>query len=666
MKSKLHRFLSALFFACLGIGIFGSFPALAQEMAVEEYRSFFGLDARLVIWIVAQLHLMFGAFVLGVPIFAVIVEYIGKRTRDPKYDHLAREFTKLLSAAFSTTAALGGLLAFSLFGLYPKFMGYLTGVFHQSYYVYALLFFAEGFTLYLYYYSWDRLQGRLKGFHIFLGILLNVWGTVLMLIANSWATFMMSPAGIDTETGAFLGSTWLAMENPLWIPLSIHRFISNIVFGGLIAGAYAAVKFLGARSDSEKAHYDWMGYVGNFVAIAALIPLPFAGYYLGREVYSASPVMGNNMMGGTFSWTFIVQAILIGILFIGANYYLWIGMGRIAGAERYLKYIKYINFILLVSFAIWLTPHNLPLSAAEQLAIGGQYHPVLKWLGLMSAKNAVVNRIILSTFFSFLLYRRSNKGKIRPFSEHGATAKLVLLSVGVVCLLFLGAYARGLFILDPASLDLSLDKAQYFRFPGLLLLIEIAAVFTAIGLTFRNRGVLGQGLLFAVTVASTVFALGIYGFVIMEKANPFLRNIAVTQFLMVIACLIVNTFIDVFLFKNAEVVGGIRWGKMPIRSQYTLILLCITIVLLMGLMGYVRSGLREDWHVYSIMRDTSVSAYTPTMAYMTKVISGIVFLFLGSVSFVFWLAGLGEEKSRAHTFSPAAGGAGGDQKESRP
>ncbi|RMF88508.1 MAG: hypothetical protein D6736_10385 [Nitrospinota bacterium] len=635
------------------------FPSLlfAQEGG-EAYRSFFGLNPRLVVWIVAELHLMYAAFVLGVPLFAVIVEYIGKRTGDPKYDRLAREFTRLLLAAFSTTAALGGLLAFTLFGLYPKFMGYLTQIFHKSYYVYALLFFAEGFTLYLYYYSWDRLQEKGKGFHIFLGILLNVWGTVLMLIANSWASFMMSPAGVDQETGAFLGSTWAAVANPLWIPLAIHRFIANIAFGGLIAGAYAAVRFLGATSETEKAHYDWMGYVGNFVAIAALIPLPFAGYYLGREVYSASPVMGNNMMGGAFSWTFIIQAILIGILFIGANYYLWIGMGRIAGAERYLKYIKYINLILLICFAVWLTPHNLPLSAAEQLAIGGQYHPVLKWLGLMSAKNAVVNFIILSTFFSFLLYRRANKGRPRPFAEQGTPARVVLLVVGGVCLLFLGAYAYSLFTLDPATLELSPDKARYFLFPGLLLILEIITIFVAIWLTFRDRGLLGQGLLFAVTVTSAVFALGIYGFVIMEKANPFLRNIAVTQFLLVISCLVVNTFIDIFLFQGAEVVGGIQWGKMPARSQYVLVLLCVTVVILMGLMGYIRSGLREDWHVYAIMQDTSPEAYTPTMAYMTRVVGGIVLLFLGSIAFVFWLSGLGEHRSPSPTPLPVRGGLG--------
>jgi len=28
-----------------------------------------------------------------------------------------------------------------------------------------------------------------------------------------------------------------------------------------------------------------MGYVGNFIAMSALIVLPFAGYWLGREIY---------------------------------------------------------------------------------------------------------------------------------------------------------------------------------------------------------------------------------------------------------------------------------------------------------------------------------------------------------------------------------------------
>ncbi|MBI2525751.1 MAG: cytochrome ubiquinol oxidase subunit I [Candidatus Rokubacteria bacterium] len=619
-------------------------PAAAAEAPATDYRRFFGGDARLVIWIVAQIHLMFGAFVLGVPIFASIVEVIGWRTGDSRYDRLAQEFTALLAAAFSTTAAFGGLLAFALFGLYPRFMTFLTSIFHTTYYVYALLFLAETFTLYLYYYGWNRLRGRWKGLHVLLGILLNVWGTVLMLLANAWVSYMMAPSGLDKEALRFVGTTWQAVANPLWIPLAIHRFVANVAFGGFIVGAYAALRFLGARRDADRAYYDWMGYVGNFVGLAALIPLPFAGYYLGREVYSASPVMGNNMMGGAFSWSFIIQAVLIGMLFVGGNYYLWTGMGRISGAERYRPYIKYINVLLLVSFAVWLTPRNIPLTGEEQLALGGQFHPLLKYLGLMAAKNAAVNFIILSTFFSFLLYRRANKGRPRPFAEHGAGAKVTLGVAAAISALILAWYGRSLLTLDPTTLDLSPDRARYFTLPAYLLLGQVGMVLVTGVLTLRDRGKLAQALFLASTVLASVFVLGVYGFVIMEKANPFLRNIAVGQWLMVMVCLFWTATIDVLLFRRAEIVGEIRWGRMPARSQYALVLLCVSIVMLMGLMGFIRSGLREDWHIYGVLQDTSTWAWTPTNAYMMRVVGSIVVVFLGLVSFVFWLAGLGQHE----------------------
>ncbi len=50
---------------------------MAQEV---DYRGGILVDSRTIIWIVSELHMMFGAFVLGVPIFAVIVESIGART----------------------------------------------------------------------------------------------------------------------------------------------------------------------------------------------------------------------------------------------------------------------------------------------------------------------------------------------------------------------------------------------------------------------------------------------------------------------------------------------------------------------------------------------------------------------------------------------------------
>ena len=38
----------------------------------------------------------------------------------------------------------------------------------------------------------------------------------------------------------------------------------------------------------------------------------------------------------------------------------------------------------------------------------------------------------------------------------------------------------------------------------------------------------------------------------------------------------------------------------------------------MGLMATWRSGLRQHWHVYGVIRDTSVDAFTPTLGFATQ------------------------------------------------
>ena len=303
---------------------------LEKPYEEAEYRAFPRIGSRVAVWIVAQLHLLFAAFVLAVPIFALIIEFIGYRTGDKRYDKLAYEFTKLLSASFSFTATLGAGLTFMLIILYPKFTNYLMSVFSPTFLPYVLLFFAEAGFLYSYYYGWGKFSPKL---HLFLGLMLNLVGTALMFIANAWLTFMTTPSGI-AESGAVI-STWEAVSNYSWMPINIHRIIANVAFGGSIAAAYAAFQFLQAKTDEERAHYDWMGYMGNFVAICGLLPLPFAGYWLASEIYAFSQTMGLTMMGGAFSWLFIIQAILIGNLFLFANWYLWLGMGRIKGAERF-------------------------------------------------------------------------------------------------------------------------------------------------------------------------------------------------------------------------------------------------------------------------------------------------------------------------------------------
>jgi hypothetical protein len=54
----------------------------------------------------------------------------------------------------------------------------------------------------------------------------------------------------------------------------------------------------------------------------------------------------------------------------------------------------------------------------------------------------------------------------------------------------------------------------------------------------------------------------------------------------------------------------------------------------------VRSGLRQHWHVYGVIRDQSVDAFTPTLGFATKVVSVTVLAFFLLIGLVFWISSL--------------------------
>jgi len=545
----------------------------APKLTPDDYPTIAGVNSRVAVWVFAQLHLWFAAFVLAVPIFVFIIEAIGMRTRDKRYDDMAYEFIKVTITAYSLTAILGGLLIFALILFYPHLITYLSTIFKESMFYYALLFFAESAVLYIYYYGWHWLQGGFKKWvHLTLGLMLNAVGTTLMLLANAWLTFMMSPAGVDAA-GVFSGDAWAAIHNFLWNPINIHRFVANIAFGGSIVGAYAAFKFLTATAEKERAHYDWMGYNANFIAICALLPLPFAGYYLAAEIYAYSQQMGITLMGGIFAWLFIIQAVLIGTLFLSANYYLWCGMGRSDGAKRYTKYIKYIAIVLVGAFLVWFTPHTLVLTNEELKSLGGPHHTILGPLGIMPAKNTAVNLMILFTALSFMFYRRANKIATVSWVKAGNAVQVALYSAGIVNIMFLGIYHG------------------YFT--------------------------------------NTVYKVAA----------------SIPQVLTTLVIMVVSITLDSFIYRGAKEVGPLRWGRIPARAQYALFLLAVSFTWLMGLMGYIRSGIRQHWHVLDIMRDASPDAFTPTLGYAANVVSVAAIIFMAMVIFVFWIAQVGSNKT---------------------
>jgi cytochrome d ubiquinol oxidase subunit I len=186
---------------------------------------------------------------------------------------------------------------------------------------------------------------------------------------------------------------------------------------------------------------------------------------------------------------------------------------------------------------------------------------------VMSAKNTAVNILILTTFMSFLLYRRTGKIATVAWAKAGHAAQLTIFAAAALFVIFLGIY--GYFVEATVRIGLSVPQ-----------------------------------------VSSVLIAM------------------------------ISITAIDVFLFRGAKKTGEVRWGKIPAISQYVLIFIAVTFTWLMGLMGYVRSGLRQHWHVYGVIRDNSADAFTPTLGFATQVVSVTVLLFFVLIGFVFWITNL--------------------------
>lgn len=441
---------------------------------------------RAAVWVVAQLHILFAGFILGAPIFIVISEWLGYRKQDPRYDRLAKEVTKVTVILYSMTALTGGLFIFVLLATYPQFTTWLINHFFLIFAViYPLLFIAETIVLYLYFYSWDALKGEKKGRHIAIGVLLNVIGTITLFIIDGPTSFMNTPAkateGIALVDFIQTASLWDKIFNYSWIPMNLHRLVGNVTFGGFIAGLIAAYMYMGAKKEEDRAYYDWMGFVGNLIGVGALLFLPFMGYLYAYELCDYDASICPYMMADQLSMFFEMQGAMVGLIFLGSNYYIWLSMKRVEGVERVrmslltvlvmvalpfvMTYtwtlfpapdpkslavliplilipvvfarlvpltvssrtvIKVGFLMVVIGNAIWMTPHGFVATqalATEHLELPSDW----SWLALMPAKNSAAFTLVFVTVVNYILYNRAIRQGTIVWGKIDFTAQFVLV-----------------------------------------------------------------------------------------------------------------------------------------------------------------------------------------------------------------------------------------------
>lgn len=492
---KLSRGLLTLF-AVLALCLFAVPGLYAQELGTSSVQ-FPYTGNRTAVWVVAQLHLLFAAFILGAPIFVVISEWLGYRRQDSRYDRLAREVTKITVILFSLTAVTGGLFIFVLLAAYPQFTTWFINQFYLVFAViYPALFITETILLYAYLYTWDVWKGEQKGRHIALGVLLNLVCVLILFVINGPTSFMNTPTkaeGVSPQDFLAAASLWDKIANQSWFPLSLHRIDGNVAFGGFICGMIAAYMYMGSKSQEERAYYDWMGYVSIWIAVGGTLLQPFTGLLLAYEMCDYDFSFCPYMMADQLSMFFELQGVMVGLLFLAINYYSWLSVKRIEGAEnvrmtilapivlvvllpatmwvmntywipdpmslafllplalspvvlgRFIPMtvsartvIKVGFIVMLVSDAVWLTPAGFVATGTDmpddlKLPEGWDY------LSTMPAKLSAILTLVFVTVVNYVLYNRTIKQGTILWGKIDFAAQFVL-----IFLAFISTWTMGL------------------------------------------------------------------------------------------------------------------------------------------------------------------------------------------------------------------------------
>jgi cytochrome bd ubiquinol oxidase subunit I len=186
--------------------------------------------------------------------------------------------------------------------------------------------------------------------------------------------------------------------------------------------------------------------------------------------------------------------------------------------------------------------------------------------------------------------------------------------------------------------------------------VNFLIIFTFISFMFYRRANKIPSVSWATTgnaVQIALFTAGLINITVLGVYYGYFTNTvykvaaSIPQVLTTLIIIISSTVIETLMYKGAKEVAPLHWGRMSNRSQYALFLLAVAFTWLMGLMGYVRSSIRQHWHMSNVFRDNSPDAYTPDLGYAASIVSMGTILFMAMVIFIFWLSAINSRRTVA-------------------
>ncbi|MDP3980991.1 MAG: cytochrome ubiquinol oxidase subunit I, partial [Chlamydiota bacterium] len=252
----------------------------------------------LVMAIVILIHVFFAFIAVGGILIATASDIIGRITKNPYYDRIAKGYILFLSDLMKLGGVLGVLIVILLIGLFPEFSKVLYHIFFWPLLGEMFFFFLLMASTICYRHGWEK--GNRSPWHLFCGITASCSAVIAAVIINAMQAFMLSP-GNYFQTNNIID----AVFNPTMWASSTHLLIPCVMNAAVVAFLFAWYRTRRATVDNRP-YFEWLSHYTGNIAAACMLIQPLSGMLFLLRVRSVHPGVFTSIIQGPvspFFWT---------------------------------------------------------------------------------------------------------------------------------------------------------------------------------------------------------------------------------------------------------------------------------------------------------------------------------------------------------------------------
>jgi len=579
----------------------------AKEHEFPEY-SFMGTSNRKFTWFAAQLHILFASFILGCPMFVVIMEVMGARRTQGVRKSI------ILSNVFL------GVLIGVVIGIVGEI---IVGIHHGV--LYGLWACAFGSLLVSFLNYFHRLMNVKAA-----GVVGAIFGTAVAIPltpVDHLATSAIILALINGLVGGAMSNFIMFAKADFKFERLAHE-ITKVIgicysFTALTGGLFLFIMMV--------AYQDFISYLVQtfpvlfMVAYPTLFILETIVMYI--YVYSWDPLNKSNKKG-----RHIVLGVVLNIL----------GLSLLCALDGPATFMqtppKPLDSILEISeWARITTPTWMPLNyhrlvgngtfGGYMVCIIGAYmylwskskeeKEYYDWVGYIGNLIGVGIMIPLPAMGYIF---------VREIYEYDATIGMYIMSDREsMFMLVQGLLVGTMFTMSNIYMWVSMkriENAQRF-FPAMkfgFILIVCAAAIWFTPRRFYATMMPEPGMNDAMVLPDNLAFLAL---MVSKNTAAF--------------ALVTVTFINYVFYTIATRTGKVHYGKINPLGLYALIFLGFADIWLMSWMGTIRELSRMNWHIYKVFKDVTPEKFAPTLAESGFHVTTIVWTFFIIMTAIIWL-----------------------------